>query len=74
MGRVVVEMRRFMRLMGEGVVRVLRRESVCGLLETGSLVGNLAVWRLLHGASRVVVSESLRSCLQMLSMFSALGG
>ena len=42
MGRVVVEMRRFVRLVGEGVVRVLRRESVCGLLETGNLVGNLA--------------------------------
>ena len=42
MGRVVVEMRRFVRLVGEGVVRVLRRESVCGVLETGNLVGNLA--------------------------------
>ena len=41
MGRVVVEMRRFVRLVGEGVVRILRRGSVCGLLETGSLVGNL---------------------------------
>ena len=42
MGRLVVEMRRLVRLMGEGVVRDLRRESVCGLLETGSLVGSLA--------------------------------
>ena len=42
MGRVVVEMRRFVRLVGEGVVRDLRRESVCGMLETGNLVGNLA--------------------------------
>ena len=42
MGRVDVEMRRFVRLVGEGVVRILRRESSCELLETGNLVGNLA--------------------------------
>ena len=42
MGRVEVEMRRFVRLVGEGVVRILRRESGCELLETGNLVGNLA--------------------------------
>ena len=42
MGRVDVEMRRFVRRVGEGVVRVLRRESGCGLPLTGSLVGNLA--------------------------------
>ena len=41
-GRVVVEIRLFVRLIGEGVERVRRRESVCGLQETGSLVGNLA--------------------------------
>ena len=42
MGRVDVEMRRFVRRVGEGVVRVLRRESGFGLPLTGSLVGNLA--------------------------------
>ena len=42
MGRVDVEMRSFVRRVGEGVVRVLRRESGCGLPLTGSLVGNLA--------------------------------
>ena len=41
-GRVVVEMRRFVRLMGEGVERVRRRASDGGLLETGSLVGSFA--------------------------------
>ena len=42
MGRVDVEMQRFVRLVGEGVVHILRRESSCELLETGKLVGNLA--------------------------------
>ena len=42
MGRVDVEMRRFVRLVGEGVVRILRRESSCELVEAGNLVGNLA--------------------------------
>ena len=73
-GRVVVEMRRFVRLAGEEVERVLRRVSVCGLLDTGSLVGSLAAWRLLHRESKLVVSDFLRSCLKMSSMSSTLGG
>ena len=38
-GIVVVEIRCFVRLMGEGVLRVRRRIS-CGGGESGSLVGN----------------------------------
>ena len=73
-GRVVVEMRRFVRLAGEEVERVRRRVSVCGLLDAGSLVGSLAAWRLLHRESKLVVSDFLRSCLKMSSMSSTLGG
>ena len=73
-GRVDVEIRRLVRLVGEGVVRILRRESGCELLETGNLVGNLAAYRLLRSESRLVVSESLRSCLTISSMSSTLGG
>ena len=40
MGIVVVEMRRFVRLVGEGVLRVRRRASCGG--GRGSLVGSLA--------------------------------
>ena len=73
-GRVVVEMRRFVRLAGEEVERVLRRVSVCGLLDTGSLVGSLTAWMLLHRQSKLVASDFLRSCLKMSSMSSTLGG
>ena len=73
-GRVVVEMRRFVRLAGEEVDRVRRRMSACGLLGAGSLVGSLAAWRLLHRESKLVVSDFLRSCLKMSSMSSTLGG
>ena len=73
-GRVVVEMRRFVRLVGEGVVRARRRVLLCGPAGIGSLVGNLAAWRLVQRESRLVVSESLWSCLTMSSMESALGG
>ena len=58
-GKVVVEMRRFVRLAGEEVDRVRRRVSVCGSLGTGSLVGNLAAWRLLQRESKLVVSDFL---------------
>ena len=73
-GRVVVEMRRFVRLAGEEVDRVRRRVSARGLLGVGSLVGSLAAWRLLHKESKLVVSAFLRSCLKMSSMSSTLGG
>ena len=55
----VVEMRRFVRLAGEEVDRVRRRVSVCGSLGTGSLVGNLAAWRLLQRESKLVMSDFL---------------
>ena len=42
-GRVVVEMRRFVRLMGEGVLRARLRVSFCGGMGMGNLVGNLAL-------------------------------
>ena len=42
MGKAEVKIRRFVRRVGEGVERVLRLKSGCGLLLTGSLVGNLA--------------------------------
>ena len=73
-GSVVVEMRRFVRLMGEGVLRARRRVSLCGGVGMGNLVGNLALWRLLQSELRLVVSESFLSCLTMSSMESALGG
>ena len=53
-GRVVVEMRRFLRLSGEGVDRARRRVLLCGSIGIGSRVGNLAAWRLLHRESRRV--------------------
>ena len=58
-GSVVVEMRCFVRLVGEGVLRARRRVSLCGPVGMGSLVGNLASWRLLQSELRLVVSESL---------------
>ena len=73
-GSVVVEMRRFVRLEGEGLDRVRRRVSICGPVRTGSLVGSLAAWRLLQRESRLVVSDFLWSCLTMSSMESTSGG
>ena len=73
-GSVVVEMRRFVRLEGEGVDRVRRRVSICGPVRTGSLVGSLAAWRLLQMESRLVVSDVLCSCLTMSSIESTSGG
>ena len=67
-GKVVEETRRFVRLPGVEVDRVRRRGSVCGLLDTGSLVGSLAAWRLLHSESKEVVLVFLCSSLWMSSM------
>ena len=67
-GKVVEETRRFVRLPGVEVDRVRRRGSVCGLLGTGSLVGSLAAWRLLHNESKEVVLVFLSSSLWMSSM------
>ena len=47
-GKVVEETRRFVRLPGVEAERVRRRGSVCGWLGTGSLVGSLVAWRVLH--------------------------
>ena len=73
-GSVVVEMRRLVRLMGEGVLRVRRRASGCDEVGRGSLVGSLASCRLLQSALGLVVSQFLASCLTMFSVCSALGG
>ena len=67
-GKVVEETRRFVRLPGEEVDRVRRRDSACGLLVAGSLVGRLAAWRLLHSELREVVLVFLRSSLWISSM------
>ena len=67
-GIVVVEIRRFVLLPGKEVDRVRRRDSACGLLGAGSLVGRLAAWRLLHSESEVVVLVFLRSNLWISSM------
>ena len=72
-GIVVVEMRRFVRLIGEGVLRVRRRAS-CGGEGRGNLVGSLASYRLLQSALGLVVLQLLASCLMMLSVYSAVGG
>ena len=73
-GSVVVEMRRFVRLMGEGVLRVRRRASCCEEMGRGNLVGNLASCRLLQSALGFVVLQLLASCLTIFSVYSALGG
>ena len=67
-GKVVEETRRFVRLPGVEAERVRRRGSVCGWLGTGSLVGSLVAWRLLHRESKEVVLVFLRSSLWMSSM------
>ena len=72
-GIVVVEMRRFVRLIGEGVLRVRRRAS-CGGEGRGSLVGSLASYRLWQSAFGLVVLQLLARCLMMLSVCSAVGG
>ena len=73
-GSVVVEMRRFVRLMGEGVLCVRRRASCCEEMGRGNLVGNLASCRLLQSALGFVVLQRLASCLTMFPVCSALGG
>ena len=74
MGRVVVEMRRLVRLMGEGVLLVRRRSLCCVGMGRGGLVGSLASKRLLLSVWGLVVLQFLASCLVMFSMCSALGG
>ena len=73
-GIVVVEIRRLVRLGGEGVDCTRLFVSLCRLVEIGSLVGSLAAWRLLQRDSRFVVSDTLWSCLTMSSIESASGG
>ncbi len=73
-GSVVVEMRRFVRLMGEGVLRVRRRASCCGEMGRGNVVGNLASCRLLQSALGFVVLQLFASCLTISSVCWALGG
>ena len=70
---VVVEVRGFVRLVGDGVLRVRRRAS-CGGEGRGSLVGNLALTRLWHSDFGVVASQLLSRCLMMPSVCSAVGG
>ena len=74
MGRVVVEMRRLVRLMGERVLLVRRRSLCCVGMGRGDLVGSLASKRLLLSVWGFVVLQFLASCLVMFSMCSALGG
>ena len=61
MGIALVEMRRFVRLVGEGVLRVRRRSSGGGR-GRGSLVGSLASYRLWHNDFVVVVSQLSARC------------
>ena len=70
----VVEIRRFVRLMGEGVLRVRRRASCCEEMGRGNLVGNLASCRLLQSALGFVVLQLFASCLTISSVCWALGG
>ena len=67
MGIVVVEMRRFVRLVGEGMLRVRRRAS-CGGEGRGNLVGSWASTRLWHSNFGVVVSQLLSRCLMVPSI------
>ena len=73
-GIVVVEVRRLVRLGGEGVDCTRLFASLCRLVGIGSLVGSLAAWRLLQRDSRFVVSDPLWSCLTMSAIESASGG
>ena len=73
-GIVVVEIRRLVRLGGEGVDCTRLFASLCRLVGIGSLVGSLAAWRLLQRDSSFVVSDTLWSCLTMSSIESASGG
>ena len=73
-GRVVVEMRRLVRLMGEGVLLVQRRSLCCVGVGKGDLVGSLASKRLLHSVWVFVVLQFFASCLVIFSICSALGG
>ena len=72
-GRVVVETRRLVRLMGEGVLLVRRRSLCCVGVGKGDLVGSLASKRLLHSVWGFVVLPFLASCFVIFSICSALG-
>ncbi len=74
MGRVVVEKRLLVRLMGEGVLLVRRRSLCCAGVGRGDLVGSLASKRLLHSVWGFVVLQFFASCLVIFSICSALGG
>ena len=73
-GIVVVEIRRLVRLGGEGVDCTRLFASLCRLVGIGSLVGSLAAWRLLQRDSRFVMSDALPSCLTVFSIESTSGG
>ena len=55
MGKAEMEMRRFVRRMGEGVERILRRVLCSCPGRTGNLAGNLAAQRPLHRLSRLAM-------------------
>ena len=67
-GRVLVEIRRFVRLIGEGVLLVCRATVCWAGLEIGALVGNLASKRLLVSVWWFVVMQAFASSLVMPSM------
>ena len=67
-GRALVEMRRFVRLIGEGVLLVCRPAFCWGGLEIGALVGSLASKRLLLSVWWFVVTQAFASSLVMSSM------
>ena len=68
MGRMLAGKRRFVRLMGEGVLLVCRTSFCCAGLGIGALVGNLASKRLLLSVWWLVVMQVFASCLVMSSM------
>ena len=74
MGMVVVEIRRFVRLGGEGVVCPRFFASLGCLPDTGGRVGSLAEKRLVQRAWRLVKSDDFWSCLTVFSIESVLGG
>ena len=67
-GRVLVEIRRFVRLIGEGVLLVCRAAFCWTGLEIGALVGNLASKRLLLSVWWFVVMQAFVSSLVIPSM------
>ena len=68
MGRTLVEMRRFVRLIGEGVLLACRAAFCGGSLGMGALVGSLASKRLLLSVWWFVVTQVFASSLVMSSM------